>query len=327
MEHQDQGRCGAGRTCADDLFQALRWITAKVRWSEIRWRNDCTWTPRALVWAALLWAWSDEKTVGHRFAAARKITRRGFSRQDEPAKSYQAFTKLLRKWTPTLLELLIDAFHARMRESLESVWMVAGWLVMACDGSRIDVPRASIRYAERTSSTSWTDVLLACATCTRSDGGMNGCRASRSARGMASITDNTRSTSSCCTVPVATNWGARTDRWRRNCSREMGSAMRSRACGRCRRQLPCSRMSGLSGGAWSLIPSVNRSPAMTSGSSCEPFKSRQRQGGTIVVCHRLCQCRSWRVSLHCPFRQTEDHRETEMLLSRSTGKASGTQRR
>jgi hypothetical protein len=141
MAHQDQGRCGAGRTCADDLFRALRWITANVKWSEIRFRKDATWTARTLVWAAVLWAWSDEKTLGHRFAAARKITRRGFPKQDEPATSYQAFTKLLRRWTPTLLALLIQAFRVRMQQSLGRVWTVAGWFVLACDGSGINVPR------------------------------------------------------------------------------------------------------------------------------------------------------------------------------------------
>jgi len=141
MVHQDQGRRGAERTCADDLFQALRWITAKVKWSEIRFRKDATWTARALVWAAVLWAWSDEKTLGDRFATARKITRRGFPRQDEPAKSYQAFTKLLRRWTPTLLTLLFQAFRTRMQQSLASVWTVAGWFVLAADGSCIGVPR------------------------------------------------------------------------------------------------------------------------------------------------------------------------------------------
>lgn len=141
MAHQDQGRQRAERTCANDLFQALRWITAKTDWSGIRLRKDCTWTPLKLVYAALLWAWSDEKTLGHRFAAARKITRRGFSKQGEPATSYQAFTKLLRKWTPMLLALLSQVFRTRMQHSLACVWTVAGWLVLAADGSCMGVPR------------------------------------------------------------------------------------------------------------------------------------------------------------------------------------------
>ena len=49
-------------------------------------------------------------------------------------------------------------------------------------------------------------------------------------------------------------------------------------------------------------------------------------GGTIVVCHWLCQCPSWRVLTACPFRQTADHREARMLLPGNPGRASGTQR-
>ena len=63
MAHRDQGQRGTERTCADDLDRALRWITAKTDWSGIRVRKDCTWTPLKLAWAALLWAWSDEKTL------------------------------------------------------------------------------------------------------------------------------------------------------------------------------------------------------------------------------------------------------------------------
>ncbi len=142
MAHQDQGRQGGERTHADDLYRALRWMTAGTTWGGIRLRADCRWTPLRLALAALLWAWSDEKTLGDRFAAARKITRRLWGEQDEPATSYQAFTKLLRKWTEPLLVLLKATFQRRMEEALAQVWTVAGWVVLACDGSRLDVPRS-----------------------------------------------------------------------------------------------------------------------------------------------------------------------------------------
>ena len=152
MAHQDHGRQGAQRTCADDLFQALRWILTGVHWRSVRFREDCTWTPWQLAVAALLWAWSDEKTLGDRFAAARKITHRSMVEQDEPAKSYQAFIKLLSKWTTPLLAALSEAFRTRMRQTLASVWTVADWVVLAADGSRLDVPRTrgnEMRYAPK----------------------------------------------------------------------------------------------------------------------------------------------------------------------------------
>jgi hypothetical protein len=152
MAHQDQGRRGAAGSGADELFQALRWLLDKVNWTGIGLRKDCTWTAWKLACTAILWAWSDEKTLGERFATARKITCFGTLGQDEPATSYQAFTKLLRKWTLPLWGLLSQAFRAQMQQSLAKSWTVAGWFVLACDGSRLDVPRTrgnEERYSPR----------------------------------------------------------------------------------------------------------------------------------------------------------------------------------
>jgi hypothetical protein len=141
MAHQDQGRRGAARSGAEELFQALHWLIANIDWRSIALRKDCTWTAWKLACTALLWAWSDEKTLGERFVTARKIICFGKPKQDEPAASYQAFTKLLRKWTGPLVELLALAFRTKMQQSLAAYWTVAGWFVLAGDGSRIDVPR------------------------------------------------------------------------------------------------------------------------------------------------------------------------------------------
>jgi hypothetical protein len=107
----------------------------------IMFRPECTWTPQTLVFAGLLWAWSDEKTLIERFTTARKIIINRYPEQQEPAGSYQAFIKLLRKWTEPLLKTLSAAFRQRMMQTLAPVWMVEGWLIFAVDGSRVDVPR------------------------------------------------------------------------------------------------------------------------------------------------------------------------------------------
>lgn len=152
MRHQDHGRTVGERTNADDLFRALRWITAKVCWLPLPWRAECTWTPRELSFAALLWAWSDEKTLADRFRVARKIICHERGEQDQPASSYQAFVKLLGKWTEPLRAWLTAAFQQQAQASLAQVWKVAGWVVLAVDGSRVDVPRTrgnERRYSPR----------------------------------------------------------------------------------------------------------------------------------------------------------------------------------
>ena len=141
MTHQDQGRKSSSCSHAHDLHQALRWLLAGVSFAGIAFRPDCTWTPQALAFMALFWTWSDEKTLTERFTTARKIIIDRFGEQQEPAGSYQAFIKLLGKWTEPLWAALATAFRQRMPQVLASVWKVGSWLVFAADGSKVDVPR------------------------------------------------------------------------------------------------------------------------------------------------------------------------------------------
>ena len=152
MAHQDQGWKSAQGTHTEDLGRALQWLVLSVNFTSITFRPDCTWTAEALTFTALLWAWSDEKTLTERFATARKIIRFLLGKQHEPAGSYQAFIKLLRKWTDPLKNLLVRQFRRVMQEKLAAVWKVKGWVVFAVDGSRVDVPRTAAneeRYAPR----------------------------------------------------------------------------------------------------------------------------------------------------------------------------------
>ena len=141
MAHQDQGRGGSRCSHACGLYGVLQWLMVGVSLSGIGVRPDCTWTPEMLVLAALFWAWSDERTLIERFTIARKIIIYRYRGQQEPAGSYQAFIKLLRKWTEPLRQALSAAFRQRMAQSLAAVWRVEGWLLFPVDGSRVDVPR------------------------------------------------------------------------------------------------------------------------------------------------------------------------------------------
>src|SRR4051794_5493048 len=73
MSHQDSHR----RTSSPFNFQALKdaflWLLETSGLSAIRFRDDCTWSPLGLIFAALLWSWSGEKSLKDRFAQARKI--------------------------------------------------------------------------------------------------------------------------------------------------------------------------------------------------------------------------------------------------------------
>jgi hypothetical protein len=140
MSHQDQDGCKV-RFNYQYLGRALAWLLPAAALASIAFRTDCTWTAPQVAAAALLWAWSDESTLGERFQTARRIVQALFPRQQEPAGSYQAFTKLLRRWTETFVECLQQALRQRMRQSLASRWLVHGFAVFGTDGSRVELPR------------------------------------------------------------------------------------------------------------------------------------------------------------------------------------------
>lgn len=123
------------------LRQCIRWLLANIDWSPLNFRSDCRWTPKSFVAAALLWAWSDELTLGERFRSVRKITLQLTKQQQQLAHSYQAFTKMLRRWTDDAQQLLTAALRQQMQTTLPEHWQVFGWVMFGVDGSRIDLPR------------------------------------------------------------------------------------------------------------------------------------------------------------------------------------------
>jgi hypothetical protein len=140
MSHQDQD----GRKVHfhyEYLRRALAWLLPRAALTSIVFRADCTWCASRLAAAALLWAWSDESTLGERFQTARKIVQTLFPRQQEPAGSYQAFMKLLRRWTDTFVECLQKSLRRQMQQALASRWLLHGFAVFGTDGSRVELPR------------------------------------------------------------------------------------------------------------------------------------------------------------------------------------------
>ena len=140
MSHQD-GKSVKVRWNADCLKQAIRWLFAGISWSTLKFRDDCSWTPRLLAAAGMLWAWADESTLVERFQSVRKIIQFLYPEQQQLATSYQAFIKLLRRWTPKLALMIHAALRQRMQQCLPDCWEVAGWVMFGVDGSRIELPR------------------------------------------------------------------------------------------------------------------------------------------------------------------------------------------
>jgi hypothetical protein len=143
MSHQDTGGFTVSAPHHQALKQALDWLLRSAHLSEVRFRHECSWTPRGLIFAALLWAWSDEKALTERFVLARKVVARMAILPRTPATTYQAFLKILKAWTGTLTMALVAAFRRRMTKDLADRFQVLGYAVFGVDGSRLELPRTA----------------------------------------------------------------------------------------------------------------------------------------------------------------------------------------
>jgi len=113
MSHQD-------RPCPlvinhQTLKQVLDWLLAPAVCAGRRGRNQATWKPRMLAAAALLWATAEASTLGERFAQARQIVQKVFRWHPAPGLSSQGFLKMLSKWQPELLGVLVPHLRAQMQ--------------------------------------------------------------------------------------------------------------------------------------------------------------------------------------------------------------------
>ncbi len=88
MSHQDTEGHNGSAPDHQALKHALDWLLNLAPLSIEHFREDCTWTPKALIFAAILWAWSDEKTLTERFSGGRKIVMAMAWLSRRPAKSY-----------------------------------------------------------------------------------------------------------------------------------------------------------------------------------------------------------------------------------------------
>ena len=140
MSHQDEHARGVS-TNSVDLLDVLQWLISGVDFRRIRFRKDCSWTPISLVWAALCWSWSNETNLVERFHCSQRLIRHLQGQQAKRSTSYQAFVKLLRKWTGPLLESLQASLRQRMENLAPEDWRLYGFIVFGVDGTKVELPR------------------------------------------------------------------------------------------------------------------------------------------------------------------------------------------
>ncbi len=123
------------------IRQVVNWLLSPALFAGMRTRAGAKWKPRMLAVAALLWACSDFANLKDRFTQARKIVQHVFRWQLAPGQTYQGFMKVLRNWHIELMLVIEPHIRSKMVEVLPEQWSVAGFVVFAGDGSRIELPR------------------------------------------------------------------------------------------------------------------------------------------------------------------------------------------
>ena len=141
MSHQDKRSLGGVSVNYRSLREAVKLCLKPTQFARITFRKGSRWQPLTLAAVAILWTWSDEKTLTERFATARKIACCMFPGLPTPAGSYQAFMKILRRWSASLLVAVSSGLRGQMEVDLSRSWQVAGFVVFGVDGSRFELPR------------------------------------------------------------------------------------------------------------------------------------------------------------------------------------------
>jgi hypothetical protein len=141
MSHRDKDCRTTSITNAQELSAAVQGLVGKIKWTNVRFRSDCRWTPMGLVVAALMWACSAKTTLGGRFDQALKLAC-GLGRCLAPAKtSYQAFLKVLVRWTAGLRKEIVQQYQLLMEREFSGQFRIAGYVPLGADGSKLQLPR------------------------------------------------------------------------------------------------------------------------------------------------------------------------------------------
>lgn len=139
MSHQDRKKDIVVNH--QDIKQVVDRLMPTHLFASMRTRAGATWKPRMLAVTAMLWALSGLPTLNSRFTQARKIVSKVFRWQHAPGMTYQGFMKMLRKWDAKLQFAITPHIQTLMKETLPGQWEIAGYVVYAGDGSRVELAR------------------------------------------------------------------------------------------------------------------------------------------------------------------------------------------
>lgn len=129
----------ASVTPVDGLRQALEWFTQDLSLAKLVLHGNVGWQPGQLIALAVLWVWSDQRTLTGAFAQACGLAQQMFG--EVAVTTYQGLTGALRAHGRELLALFEVAWHRKMEQAAGGYWRIGMWLALAVDGTRLTTPR------------------------------------------------------------------------------------------------------------------------------------------------------------------------------------------
>ena len=147
MSHQDRKSKTRIVVNHASLEQAVNELFTTKAFRQVKTRKGSKWTARMLVTVALFWAWSGCTGLKERFQQAAKLAGKILRWLPDPGRTYQGFIKQLQKWHVKLQLACASELRVLMKQDLFDQWEIAGFVVIAGDGSRVELPRTQSNEA------------------------------------------------------------------------------------------------------------------------------------------------------------------------------------
>ncbi len=147
MSHQDRTLKTRIVVNHESLEQAVNELFTTKAFRQVKARRGSKWTARMLVTVALFWAWSGGTGLKERFQQAAKLAGKILRWLPDPGQTYQGFIKQLQKWHVKLQIACASELRVLMKHDLFGQWEIAGFVVIAGDGSRVELPRTQSNEA------------------------------------------------------------------------------------------------------------------------------------------------------------------------------------
>ena len=129
-----------GATNGERRVPLLKWFLPDgAIVAHLKFHGNTRWSRLGLVSLALCWAWSDSRNLTGAFTPAVKCCQTILA--SPPLNTHQGFMAAMPRWTSPFVDVPWSRLHQKMEEIGGRFLRIAGWVLVAFDGSRSSAPR------------------------------------------------------------------------------------------------------------------------------------------------------------------------------------------